>query len=380
MENQKCAMEDLGLISMFNIFNKKRVLITGNTGFKGSWLTAWLKKLDADIYGISDTSSPSSPSLFKEAKLENEISYYEIDLREYNQINSVIQKINPDFIFHFAAQAIVSESYLEPLKTLTTNIIGTSNILEYLRNINHKCATVIITSYKCYEKKEWVWGYREIDRLGGKDIYSASKASAEIIFKSYFESFLSKKENINVASARAGNVIGGGDWSKDRIVVDAFQSWNRNETLKIRSPNSTRPWQHVLEPLSGYLTLAANLYNSKEFNGNSFNFGPKSSELRTVLDLIKDLSEHWNIESPKEKFEIFDVNNFHEAGLLKLNCDKALFNLGWEANLEYSECIKFVGEWYFDYYQKDADAFDLVNFQIDKYIETAKARKKVWAS
>ena len=224
--------------------------------------------------------------------LENKVKHYLGDIRDQKLISEKIEFIKPDVIFHLAAQAIVSSSYSDPLGTISTNVMGTANILDCLKNIKHKCATVIITSDKCYENKEWLWGYREIDQLGGKDIYSSSKASAELIVRSYLESFFKKDSNASISVARAGNVIGGGDWAKDRIVPDIFRSWSNNQVVEIRSPSSTRPWQHVLEPLSGYLTLGEKLWNSKKFHSEVYNFGPLANVDKSVLELVRNLSTY----------------------------------------------------------------------------------------
>jgi CDP-glucose 4,6-dehydratase len=240
---------------MFNeAYRKKKVLISGNTGFKGSWLTVWLAQLGAKVYGISN-GVPTHPSLFETLNLRDYISYFEGDVRDLEFVKKVFQEVKPDFIFHLAAQPLVSISYVNPIETISTNVLGTAHVLDALRSLDHRCVGVIITSDKCYDNVEWAWGYRETDTLGGKDIYSGSKGAAELIVRSYYNSFFKATyPNIKVASARAGNVIGGGDWSQDRIIPDCIRAWSSNEVVKVRSPASTRPWQHVLEPLSGYLT------------------------------------------------------------------------------------------------------------------------------
>ena len=303
------------------IFKNKKILISGNTGFKGSWLTIWLNLLGAELYGISK-DIPTQPSLFKEAKLDNLIENNIVDVRDLKKVSSIINNIKPDFIFHLAAQPLVSFSYSKPALTWETNVMGTVNILESLRQLNKKCVGIIITSDKCYENQEWEWGYRESDRLGGSDPYSASKGSAELVFKSYYESFYSKNEfsQIRIASARAGNVIGGGDWAKNRIVPDCIRAWSEKKSVFIKSPNSTRPFQHVLEPLNGYLSLAKSLALDISLSGQSFNFGPNSDSNYKVIDLVNELSKSW----PGSKWETDSLNSktFHESKLLKLNCDR----------------------------------------------------------
>ncbi|MBT7754317.1 MAG: CDP-glucose 4,6-dehydratase, partial [Gammaproteobacteria bacterium] len=238
------------------VFKDKRVLVTGHTGFKGSWLTLWLVRLGAKVIGLSD-DVPTTPSNFEVNNISKIIEDNRVDIRNYDLVSNIVNSANPDFVFHLAAQSLVRESYDQPLKTFEINAMGTANILQALISVDKKVTVVMITSDKAYDNVEWVWGYKETDRLGGKDPYSASKGMAELVIKTYFESFIKNKtDNITLGIARAGNVIGGGDWAKDRIVPDCIRSWSINQSVKIRNPNSTRPWQHVFEPLSGYLSLA----------------------------------------------------------------------------------------------------------------------------
>jgi CDP-glucose 4,6-dehydratase len=363
-----------------NKYKDKKVLITGHTGFKGSWLTVWLLKLGAKVCGVSD-QIPTNPSMFEKLGLECKIENHYCDIRDLNNFYKILNDFNPDFIFHLAAQPIVSLSYEDPLNTISTNVMGTAVLLESLKQWNQDCNVVIITSDKCYENVEWVWGYKETDHLGGKDIYSGSKGAAEIIFHAYYHSFFKNKENkIRIATGRAGNVIGGGDWAKDRIVVDCIKNWAEDKVVEIRSPNSTRPWQHVLEPLSGYLTLGAQLDTQKKLLGESFNFGPRSEQNRTVLELLTDLSKHWKFSNINEAYIVTDNIPFHEAGLLKLNCDKALYNLKWEANLTYFECVNMVGEWYYNFYKMKNDMYKFTNDQISKYENLGKEKKLIWTT
>ena len=360
-----------------NIYNNKRVLVTGNTGFKGSWLTAWLLQMGAEVFGISK-DVPTKPALFDVLKLDSQITHFEEDVRNFDAVKKIMADIKPDFVFHLAAQPIVSYSYENPLETIATNVIGTTNILEALRTLNFPCTAVIITSDKCYDNVEWVWGYKETDVLGGKDIYSGSKGAAEIICKSYFHSFFSRETSkVRIATARAGNVIGGGDWALDRIVPDCMRAWNEGKSVEIRSPLATRPWQHVLEPLSGYLQLGAELFENRNLNGESFNFGPKSENSHTVVQLLKDLSKIWQI-AENEAYKITDNITFHEAGLLKLNCDKALFHLKWCSTLDYQTLIKFTGEWYYYFYKNSANIFDFTIAQIVEYQNIAKKLNLKW--
>ena len=361
-----------------NIYKGKKVLITGNTGFKGSWLSIWLDSLGAEIYGVS-LDIPTSPSIFESMNLKEKVNYFKLDIRNNDNINKLMNEVQPDFLFHLAAQSLVSKSYEDPLETISTNVIGTANILNSLRFLKKKCVSVIITSDKCYNNVEWVWGYKETDPMGGKDIYSGSKGAAEIIFNSYFNSFLKQSPNVKIASARAGNVIGGGDWALDRIVPDCMRAWKNQKAVEIRSPDATRPWQHVLEPLSGYLNLAENLYNSPKLNGESFNFGPLSEYNKSVIRLLTDLSTSWDFNN-KKPYKIIDNIKFDEAGLLKLNCDKALFHLGWVPVLNYNELIDFTGSWYFNFYNSKIDMYKFTLNQINKYEQLAIKKSLNWTS
>ena len=362
-----------------NIYKDKKVLVTGHTGFKGSWLTTWLLKLGADVYGLSD-KVPTKPAMFDILELEQYIDHSIIDIRNYDEVFERIKEVQPDFIFHLAAQAIVSVSYQDPLSTISTNVFGTAVLLEAVRKWEGSCICVIVTSDKCYENVEWIWGYKETDQLGGRDIYSGSKGAAEAIFHAYFCSFFNDEDcNKRVASARAGNVIGGGDWAKDRVIVDCVRNWSNGDRVEIRSPGATRPWQHVLEPLSGYLALGLSLYKSRELCGESFNFGPRFDKSKTVVDLIRDLSKIW-FDKVKDAYCITDNIPFHEAGLLKLNCEKALYQLDWEATLNYEECVQFVGEWYVNYYNKKGDMMRCTNNQIAAYEDYAYSRRRSWAA
>jgi CDP-glucose 4,6-dehydratase len=373
-------MENLEInnIMLNKNYQGKKVLVTGHTGFKGSWLTAWLLKLGAKVCGLSD-QIPTNPSMFVELGLDKKIEHHFCDIRDFEGVSKILTEFAPDYVFHLAAQPIVSVSYEDPLSTISTNVMGTAVLLEALRLWNQPCNVVVITSDKCYENVEWVFGYKETDHLGGKDIYSGSKGAAEVIFHAYYNSFFKNTKNkIRLATGRAGNVIGGGDWAKDRIVVDCMKNWAEGRIVELRSPESTRPWQHVLEPLSGYLTLGAQLNSDKRLLGESFNFGPRSEQNRTVLELLTDLSLQWNFNKTEDAYRVTDNIPFHEAGLLKLNCDKALFNLRWEANLSYKECVKMVGEWYYSFYKMEKDMYKLTLDQITQYEDLAMKRDLIW--
>jgi CDP-glucose 4,6-dehydratase len=362
-------MDEMVMSLLQENYHNKTVLVTGHTGFKGSWLSAWLVSLGAKVIGYS-IDIPTEPDHFK--LLELDMVDIRADIRDKTKLKEVVETYQPEFIFHLAAQPIVSTSYSDPLETLSTNILGTATMLDVLKEINYDCTAIMITSDKCYHNVEWEWGYRENDRLGGKDIYSASKAGAEIIYHAYFESFL-KNSSVKTATVRAGNVIGGGDWAKDRIVVDAVQAWANDESVEIRSPNATRPWQHVLEPLSGYLHLAVLLSKDNTLNGESYNFGPKAEQNRKVVDLITDLSNYWEL---KEAYRMAENANFGEANLLKLSCDKALSHLGWQPTLSYDETVETTSKWYFEFYKnKNVTTKD----QIEAYEKKAKERGLPWA-
>ena len=364
---------------MFNdIYKGKKVLVTGHTGFKGAWLTAWLLNLGANVIGVS-RDIPTKPSMFEILKLHKKISQYIVDIRDIDRLSQIVSNEKPDFVFHLAAQAIVSTSYNEPIETISSNVIGTVNLLESLRISNHQCTAIIITSDKAYDNVEQIWGYKENDQMGGKDIYSGSKGAAEMIIKSYYHSFFkTNKSKVRIAIARAGNVIGGGDWAKDRIVVDTVVAWSKGAQVEIRSPQATRPWQHVLEPLSGYLDLGRNLHSEINLNGEGFNFGPNAEQNRTVKDLLKDLSQYWNFNDGDNAFIVTDNIKFYESTLLKLNCDKALSLLKWQATLDYKDTIKFTSEWYYDYYKNTDDMMFKTTKQINEYVNIAKSKLLKW--
>ena len=359
-------------------YKDKKVLITGHTGFKGSWLTTWLLRAGAQVVGVSKGIT-TQPSMFNALKLSTRVSHIIADIRDLEALRSVVMRERPDFVIHLAAQAIVSYSYADPVETITTNVVGTMNVLETLRNVDWPCVAVMITSDKCYDNVEWVWGYRETDKLGGKDIYSGSKAGAENIIRSYLASFFTGNNHpVRIGIGRAGNVIGGGDWAKDRIIADCMRAWSENKPVEIRSPKATRPWQHVLEPLSGYLTLGAALSQSDALHGEAFNFGPRAEQNITVVKLIKDLADGWGYVDVEKAIRITGNVPFHEAGLLKLNCDKALFHLKWEPTMVYPETIRFVGDWYRAYYREGADMYRMTLDQISEYEQLALERGRSW--
>lgn len=358
------------------LYHGRRVLITGHTGFKGSWLVNWLLDLGAVVCGYSDTI-PTNPSLFEMASLAERIDHRIGDVRDRAALAAVVQDFRPDLVFHLAAQAIVSTSYREPLETISTNVVGTATVLDVLREVDWPCSAVIVTSDKCYENVEWPWGYRETDRLGGRDIYSASKGAAELIFHAYHQSFFATAGQLRLATARAGNVIGGGDWAADRIVVDCVKAWLDDRAVEIRSPRATRPWQHVLEPLSGYLLLGAHLLQGNDLHGESYNFGPQAEQNRTVIELLEGLAGIWG-KPAADAYRVTGDVPFHEAGLLKLSCDKALFDLRWQATLGYDEVVDLTGSWYHRVLRGSENVFDVTAEQIRRYEALAIERNRIW--
>ena len=279
-------------MNLKSVFKDKTVIVTGHTGFKGSWLTLWLKKFDAKVIGISN-SVPSRPSHFETLKLKKQIIHKKIDIRNLKSVKKIFKKYKPDFVFHLAAQALVKKSYSDPTFTWQTNTLGTLNVLESLRELKRSCIAVLITSDKSYKNLEIKRGYHEKDILGGKDPYSASKASAELVIQSHLSSFFpSYKTKVLIGVARAGNVIGGGDWSENRLIPDCVKSWSKDKKVLIRNPQSTRPWQHVLEATWGYFVLAAKLKQNKQLHGEAFNFGPNTRNYK-VISLVQLIEKYW---------------------------------------------------------------------------------------
>lgn len=323
-------------------FSGKRVLVTGHTGFKGSWLTFLLTEVGADVLGYALAPDPER-SHFEMLRLTDKIIHIVADIRDSTTLADAMQSFQPEYVFHLAAQALVRQSYVEPLATITTNVIGSANVLDAVRNCSAVRSLVYITSDKCYENVEWVWGYRENDRLGGHDPYSASKAAAELVFAAYARSYFSSRSSLGAATARAGNVIGGGDWAKDRIVPDCVRAAEMKRPIVLRNPSATRPWQHVLEPVSGYLLLASRLRNEPERHAGSWNFGPSTANVRTVADVANAISERFN-NNPVETVQ--SRNHHHEARLLQLNCDKAHQMLGWYPRWSVDKTIAATAEWY----------------------------------
>lgn len=350
---------------MRNVFLNKKVLVTGHTGFKGAWLVAWLSQLNAKIMGISK-DVPTKPSHFELLALSKKIIDLRIDIRSSNKLRKSVSKFKPDFVFHLAAQSLVKNSYENPLNTWETNLIGTINVLEAIKDLKNKCVGVIITSDKCYKNLEVKRGYTEKDILAGEDPYSASKSAAEIAIQSYVKSFFSNKKKYRIASVRAGNVIGGGDWNKWRIIPDCVKSIYKKKTAKIRNPNAVRPWLHVLEPLRGYLMLAEKLSKDSSLHGEAFNFGPKEQATYSVSDMLNEVKKNWkNFKWEKEKSK---RNFFGESNLLVLDSSKVKKKLKWEQVLSFNETIKLTLEWYIKFQKNKYSKIDLItNGQIKEY-------------
>jgi len=339
----------------------KKVLITGHTGFKGSWLTLWLKLLGAEVCGFA-LLPESSPNLFENLELEKQVTSIIGDVRRLDVFEKVLNDFKPEIIFHLAAQSLVRKSYREPVETYLTNVIGTVNVLDAVRRGDFVKSVVIITTDKVYENKEWHWAYRENERLGGFDPYSNSKACAELAVAAYRNSFFAESETL-IATARAGNVIGGGDWSEDRLLPDVFRSLIFGEKLEIRNPYSVRPWQHALEPLSGYMKLAEKLYNGEKSFAESWNFGPAEEDSKPVGWILEEIKRIWN---EPVNWQIAEGIQPHEARLLKLDSAKAKNQLKWSPKLSLDEAVKITVQWYRGFKDKK-NLTELTGNQIDFY-------------
>jgi CDP-glucose 4,6-dehydratase len=362
----------------FSCFKNKIVLISGHTGFKGSWLSIWLTHLGAKVVGLS-SSVPTKPAHFSVAEIGERIDDNRIDICDTEAVNRLVQQKQPDFVFHLAAQALVRTSYADPIQTMMTNAMGSANLLDALRTLSKPVVAVMITSDKAYDNVEWVWGYRETDTLGGKDPYSASKGMAELAIRTFVDSFFNLPDtSVRVGITRAGNVIGGGDWAQDRIVPDCMKAWAQKQTVDIRSPDATRPWQHVLEPLSGYLVLAKYLSESNRSHGEAYNFGPQAQQNYSVRQLIDEMAKYWDQINWNDVSQ--SQQHQHEAGLLKLNCDKALFDLAWQPTLQFHETVRLTVDWYKQFYQHPNESiFELSMAQIKEYSQLSQQRGMPWA-
>lgn len=356
-----------------DFYSGKRVLITGHTGFKGSWLAIWLKQLGAEVFGYSLPPYTKDDN-FITCGLEHQLHHHIGDVRDQKAMQDFFHQVQPDIAFHLAAQPLVLLSYQNPAATMETNLMGVVNFFEAVRNTPSVKAAINITSDKCYDNKEWVWGYRENDPMGGKDPYSASKGAAEIITASYLHSFFSSPDTCNIASARAGNVIGGGDWAADRIVPDFFRSIKAGKKMLLRNPYATRPWQHVLEPLSGYLNLAKEVSENKSLSGG-WNFGPEDTanySVKELIDAMLLLDSTGRYETPEH------LEKRHEATFLKLDISKAVNFLNWRPVLSFEETVEFTVNGYKDD-RAGGNLFKKRNDQIDLYTNKAVAKNINWS-
>lgn len=359
-----------------NVYQGRRVLVTGHTGFKGSWLVTWLNRLGAEVAGFSDRV-PTIPAMFTALDLGGRIHNHLGDIRDRGRLTEVFDEFRPEFVFHLAAQALVLESHDDPVRTFETNAMGMVNLLECVRERPWVEVAVLVTSDKTYRNNEWEWGYRETDVLGGLDPYSSSKSCAELAAHSYHHSFLHQVPT-NIATARAGNVIGGGDWAANRIVPDCIRAWSAGEPLLVRRPQATRPWQHVLEPLSGYLWLGSCLSKGQEgLDGEAFNFGPDARQDMTVAGLIDAMSDGW----PDATWRANDdsATDGRESTLLRLSCDKALQRLGWRATLQLPMTVNLTVDWYRRWWNQDVDLHSLTIEQIEQYCDLASASGLAWS-
>lgn len=358
-------MESLEVINK-DFWQNKKVLITGCTGFKGSWLTIWLNLLGAKIYGYS-LEAPTNPSMWEDLSLEKlcEQVVYQ-DIRNYAKLHEFINEVKPEIIIHMAAQPLVRYSYEYPRETYEVNVMGTVNLLDIVRQTNFVKAVVNVTTDKCYENKEWIWAYRENEPMGGYDPYSNSKGCSELVTSSFINSYFNTEHYTAVATARAGNVIGGGDFALDRLIPDIVKSWSKKEKVIIRYPNSIRPWQHVLEPLSGYLTLAERLYTHGHKFSGGWNFGPNDNEIKTVRDILDSMVSMWDDDA---QWQQDTAENSHEATLLKLDCSKARMLLNWHPRWSIDITLEKLTLWYKEYFAKYQNMLELTQSQINYYMQ-----------
>jgi len=352
-------------------YKAKRVLITGNTGFMGSWLSIWLSELGADVIGYAK-EPPTSPNLFEICGLEKRINSVTGDIRNGKVLRDIFERHQPEIVFHLAAQSLVRYSYEEPVETYETNVIGTVNLLEACRYTKSVRAIVNVTSDKCYENQEWVWGYRETDPIGGYDPYSSSKGCSELVTNAYLKSFFNPKDyrehGVSLATARAGNVIGGGDWAEDRLIPDCMKALLENRPILVRYPDAVRPWQHVLEPLSGYLLLTRRLYEDGPTFTGAWNFGP-DDDVKPVRWVVKRMIEMWGGNTD---WKIDQGDHPYESHYLKLDCSKAKSKLGWYPQWDLKLSLEKTIEWYKAYYNHE----DMVNMTIDQIQSYEKCIQK----
>jgi len=353
-----------------NFWHGKKILVTGHTGFKGSWLCSWLNLLGAEVYGVA-LKPTIQPSMFQLCKVDHFLKRSTIsDVRDCEKLMQAVKQAEPDIIIHMAAQSLVHESYKRPVDTYAVNVMGTVHLLEAVRNCKSVKAVINVTTDKCYDNKEWVWGYRENEPMGGYDPYSISKACSEIVTSAYRNSFFNygeyEKHGVAVATARAGNVIGGGDWSPDRLIPDCISALLRNERIQIRNPHAIRPWQHVLEPLSGYLLLAQKLYTEGVIYAEGWNFGPNDSDAKPVSWVVEEMCNLWGGSAG---YDIDTTSRYHEASYLKLDCSKAKAKLGWYPRWELAHSLKKIIEW-IQAYQQNKNMLEITLMQIHEYMSS----------
>jgi CDP-glucose 4,6-dehydratase len=353
-----------------SIYKGKKIFITGHTGFKGSWLCLLLNELGAEVYGYA-LNPPTNPSLYKIAKVDKLVTSHIADVRDYNRLCSIMSVVQPDMIFHLAAQPLVRDSYKNPVDTYSINVMGTVNLLEAVRHTESVKAVINVTTDKCYENREWLWGYRENESMGGYDPYSNSKGCSELVTSAFRRSFFNPAEYgkthwVALASARAGNVIGGGDWAEDRLIPDFIRAVGNGEKVRIRSPHAVRPWQYVLEPLSGYLMLGAKLYSEGAKYSEGWNFGPDDSDAKPVEWIINKICTLWGNNA---SFETDPNPQPHEATYLKLDCSKAKTRLGWHPKWDIDTAINRIVEWT-KAYNQGADMRSVCENQIQQYFNT----------
>jgi len=363
-------------MAFLEAYKGKRVLVTGHTGFKGSWLSEWLLSLGAEVHGLA-LPPPTTPALFDELGLAGRMHHQIGDIRDAALVRSVVADLAPDFVFHLAAQPLVRLSYEQPLETYATNVMGTAHVLDAVRLARRPCTVVAVTTDKCYDNQEWVHSYREVDPLGGHDPYSSSKGAAEVIISAYRSSYFAYPSSaVRLASARAGNVIGGGDWALDRIFPDCIRSLQKGAAMPVRNKTATRPWQHVLEPLSGYLWLGACLDRSSPDGplASAFNFGPLLASNRTVAELVQEILKHW----PGPWEDKSDPNAVHEAKLLNLATDKAFHHLGWQPVWSFEQTVARTAEWY-QHAKSTQSVKRFTQDQISAYVTDAAAMGLAWA-
>lgn len=368
MSDQSVAKSPAVGVDLGSVFAGKRVLLTGHTGFKGSWLSLWLDELGAEVFGLA-LPPPTTPSMFEACRIIDLVDHAVVDIRDADAVRRRVIEVRPDIVLHLAAQPIVRRSYVDPIETMATNVMGTAHVLEGIRALDAPCAAIVVSSDKCYENRSWVWGYRENDPMGGSDPYSASKGATELVTTSWRRSFFGSNSPVKLASGRAGNVIGGGDWADDRIIPDCIRAFARGDRVALRNPAATRPWQHVLEPLGGYLLLAARLMGPDADRWcEGWNFGPAAQDVRPVSSLVALAAQEWGGET---EWTASVGSHPKEATMLSLNCDKAIAELGWQPTWTCEAMIRETVRWFRAWHEGDTDLRALTLAQISDFSRDA---------